>query len=138
MRGVDPVVATLVLILVAVIVGISAYSFVNALIAQTTSQSRSPSSIIVIDAASIDHLGNVHAIVRNVGLKSTSIVSVCILNATNQALIGNETNINRKIDPGQCIHLQYATYAHVNSGDWVIVKVVTSDGASATYKVRVQ
>ena len=134
-------IATLILIIIAVVAGVAVYGLVTGLVAQTTTQ-QSPGSI-VIDGASVKISGsnNVQVVVRNIGIRDETVTAVYVLNATDQSLLGAATSdISGSSIPQGRSNLVKATVSlsGVSSGDWVIVKVVTSDGASATYKVRVQ
>jgi len=133
------VIATLILIIIAVVAGVAVYGLVTGLVAQTTTQ-QSPGSI-VIDGASVKISGsnNVQVVVRNIGIRDETVTAVYVLNATDQSLLGAATSdISGSSIPQGRSNLVKATVSlsGVSSGDWVIVKVVTSDGASATYKVQ--
>ncbi len=132
-------IATLILIIIAVVAGVAVYGLVTGLVAQTTTQ-QSPGSI-VIDGASVKISGsdNVQVVVRNIGIRDETVTAVYVLNATDQSLLGAATSdISGSSIPQGRSNLVKATVSlsGVSSGDWVIVKVVTSDGASATYKVQ--
>ena len=135
-RGIDPVIATLILIIIAVVAGVAVYGLVTGLVAQTVTQ-QSPGSI-VIDAASVDTNGNGTVVVRNVGIQDTEVVAVYILDATDLSLLGSDTGLSQSVSAGGTASFNYNTNASPSSGEWVIVKVVTRDGAVATYKVKVQ
>ena len=135
-RAISPVVATLILIIVAVVAGVAVYGFITGFIAQTTSQSQSPSSI-VIDAAKIDTTNdNVILTVRNVGPETTTIIAVYILSSTDMSLVDNATITATQISSGGVAQITGTGVTNAQPDTWYIVKVVTSDGASATYKVK--
>ena len=138
MRAISPVVATLILIIVAVVAGVAVYGFVTGFIAQTTSQSQSPSSI-VIDAAIVDDDAGtytVNATVRNIGQESTTVTAVYVLDAGDLSLIGSDTSVSVSINPGNAVTVNANPTLPDLDGQWVIVKVVTDDGSSATLKVK--
>ena len=137
-RAIDPVVATLILIIVAVVAGVTAYSFVTGFIAQTTTQAQSPSTII-IDGAELDDSDNSATIkVRNIGQKSTSISAVYILNASDLSLVDSDLSPTggSNIDPGSVAEVTADGLNNIQANNWYIVKVVADDGSSATLKVK--
>ena len=122
MRAISPVIATLLLIIVAVVAGVAVYSYVTEFIAQTTSQSQSPSSI-VIDAAGSNKL-----IVRNIGDRQAHVIAVYVLDADG-ALVRSQS-VDVTVDPGDV-----ETISGLNLSGGSIVKVVTDDGGSASYRL---
>jgi flagellin-like protein len=135
-RAISPVIATLILIVVAVVAGVAVYGFVTGFIAQTTSQSQAPSSI-VIDAASLNSgTDSGSVVVRNIGQESTTVVAVYVLSASDQSLVDTATMSSTSINAGQTASISLSGLSNISSNTWYIVKVVTSDGSSATIKVK--
>ena len=151
-RAISPVIATLILIVVAVVAGVAVYGFVTGFIAQTTSQSQAPGSI-VIDAASIDvnaGADKVQVVVRNVGVENATMVdTVYILDAGDQSLKyaldtftwDPAAATSTGITPGGIATAtksgsDFIDAPDVTAGNWYIIKVITSDGSSATIKVK--
>jgi flagellin-like protein len=151
-RAISPVIATLILIVVAVVAGVAVYGFVTGFIAQTTSQSQAPSSI-VIDAALIDvEDGNdqVQVVIRNVGAENAKMVdTIYILDAGDQSLKYSLSGFmwnpaaatSTGITPGGTATAtksgsDFIDSPTVTAGNWYIIKVITADGSSATIKVK--
>ena len=123
MRAISPVIATLLLIIVAVVAGVATYSYVTEFIAQTTTQAQAPAQI-TIDAA-----GSNSIIVRNIGDRQAHVIAVYVLDAAG-ALVRSQS-VDVTVDPGDV-----ETISGLNFSGGSIVKVVTDDGGSASYRLR--
>ena len=138
-RAIEPVVATLILIIIAVVAGVSTYGFVTGFIAQTTSQ-KAPGSIVV-DAAKVNASGSpdtVRVITRNVGQGSVTVTAIYVLNANDLTYADSVTGLSGSVSAGGTWDSGTRALSGdtLTSGNWYIVKVVTDDGSSATTKVR--
>ena len=122
MRAISPVIATLLLIIVAAVAGVAVYSYVTEFIARTTTQARAPAQI-TIEAA-----GNGMVVVRNIGDRQAHVIAVYVLDADG-ALIRSQS-VDVTVDPGDI-----ETIDGLNLSGGSIVKVVTDDGGSASYRL---
>lgn len=137
-RAISPIIATLILIVIAVVAAVAVFGFIQGFIAQTTTNAQAPSSI-VIDAASVSTSSGVTVVVRNVGLTDTTITGVYVLNPTDLSLYGS-ASASTTLSANSITTVVAASVtwsATPSAGAFVIVKVVTADGSSATYKVKV-
>jgi flagellin-like protein len=138
-RAVDPVIATLILIVVAVVAGIAVYGFIDTFISAATLQTQAPSSIM-IDTASLSTTQLINITVRNIGQINADLVStVYILKASDLSLEATAT-VTWNTDPLPPTGLtgissSVSLSSTISSGRHVI-KVVTSDGASAAIVVE--
>ena len=99
-------------------------------------QSSQPSSI-VIDAASLNSAtGSLTVNVRNVGQVPATIVGVYVLSASDLSLVDVPSVVQTVLLPGQSKVVGATGCTNVHAGTWYVVKVVTSDGTSATLKVK--
>ena len=143
-RGISPLIATVLLILIAISTGLLIYAFATGWIGSRTSLGAGPSSSIAIDAAYISYKEsastskcNVTVYVRNVGSVPTNITAIYV----TEIATGNVyavTDLDTKVDPGQVVELAINftdTGLEPKSGYSYEIKVVTADGATAATTV---
>ena len=133
-RAISPIVATLILIVIAVVAAVAVFGFIQGFVAQTTTNSQAPSSIVV-DAACVDS-STVKFVVRNVGTTDAKITAVYVLAPSDLHLLASSTFSSTPVSSGSVTSFSVGGLSITASG-YVIVKVVTADGSSATYKVKV-
>jgi len=147
-RGISPLIATVLLILIAISTGLLIYAFATGWIGSRTSLGAGPSSFIAIDATYLnktDEVCNVTVYVRNVGSVSTNVTAIYVkdlssgavyANTTPNEIYGNGKEGNLTIRPGEvkAISANIAGLT-LKKGYSYEVKVVTIDGAVATTTV---
>lgn len=140
-KGVSPVVAELILLVIAVVVGYVLYGQAQDIIAQLTSNPKPP-SVITIDAAGLNPGSSycLFAAVRNMGGSETKVVGFMVLDASDQSLIEFKA-VEITIPPDSTVVVSGSTVCFSTaigpSGSIRLLKVVTSDGASSVIKLRV-
>ena len=133
-RAISPIVATLILIVIAVVAAVAVFGFIQGFVAQTTTNSQAPSSI-VIDAASVSGTDKkVTVVVRNVGSTDATVVGIYVLNPSDLSLEASGT-ADTTVTAGKATVVTNTSLSGSITSGYVIVKVVTADGSSATYKV---
>jgi flagellin-like protein len=138
-RGVSPIVATLLLILIAIAAAAVLYVWVNTLSSSTTQYNPgNVASAISIDAADLS-TNTLTAYVRNVGSNVISgVLNVYIYNQTG-TLIATGQSGSVTIQPGQVqsisATLSITTGNAITQGTTYTVKVVAPGGASAVASV---
>ncbi|MGC8996673.1 MAG: archaellin/type IV pilin N-terminal domain-containing protein [Fervidicoccaceae archaeon] len=138
-RGVSPIVATLLLILIAIAAAAVLYVWVNTLSSSTTQYNPgNVASAISIDAADLS-TNTLTAYVRNVGSNVISgVLNVYIYNQTG-TLIATGQSGSVTIQPGQVqsisATLSITTGNGISPGTTYTVKVVAPGGASAVASV---
>jgi len=149
-RAISPIIATLLLILIAIAAGVVVYAYVIGFVGNSTSNSGTSQGLISIDnfcASSASHCGgnNYTISIRNAG--STTIpagtVNLYFTDSTSgKAGTATCTIASGGLSPGTtlttCTIASYPSgLATTAKGDSMSVKVVTPDGSQATSSTRV-
>ena len=147
-RGISPLIATVLLILIAISTGLLIYAFATGWIGSRTSLGAGPSSFIAIDAANLSVVSdtvNVTVYVRNVGSVSTNVTAIYVKDLSSGAVYantipnkihGNGGPGNLTIRPGEVKRISAnIDDLTLKKGYSYEVKVVTIDGAVATTTV---
>ena len=151
-KGISPLIATVLLILIAIATGLLIYAFATGWIGSRTALGAGPSSSIAIDAAYISYNEsasskcNVTVYVRNVGSVPTNITAIYVTEVATSNVYAVtklsehslKNGLNAKVDPGQVIELAIDftdTGLKPKSGYSYEIKVVTADGATAATTV---
>jgi len=123
-RGVSPVVATALLVLIAIATAVLLYLWISG-----TVQNAPQSNIRFQERIKIDGVDRVNdiAYVRNVGDGQVTISAVYVINQTTGEVVSGNTSVNTPIDPGK---IGQITVTIPDSGT-IIVKVVTKNGVEA-------
>ena len=131
-RGVSPVIATLLLIVIAVAAAVLTYVWVTGYMGTLQSQAGAQQVQERIKIEAIDITNN-KVYIRNIGETKVTIAAVYLINSTTGSIIANTTTAT-DISPGdlQSVSLTLSTY--MKSGATYIVKAVTKKGAEATYQ----
>ena len=133
-KGVSPVIATIILVLIAVVAGVLLWLWVSGYSSALPSQNPALYERIKIDAVIVNTTKNppiVTVYVRNVGNAAVSITHVYILMPNGVTLTVNQLQQPVTIQPGQVqtVSIQFTG----NSGYAYVVKVVTANGVEAAY-----
>ena len=139
-RGISPVIAVLLLIVIAVAAAILTYVWITGYIGtlQTQSTGQQLQERIKIEAVDIGAGGGSLTIyVRNVGETAVTISAAYLINATNGDVLASNTDLSVGINPGDVSN--GVTITDISAGVWVdgktyVVKVVTAKGTEATYQ----
>ncbi|MEN3016974.1 MAG: archaellin/type IV pilin N-terminal domain-containing protein [Candidatus Methanosuratincola petrocarbonis] len=124
-KGVSPIIATLLLIVIAVAAAVVTYSFVMGFIGTSTNPSGQQGQMS-IDSATIYANGSFNIYVRNTGSKALTVDAVYINNRLA------EGNMNKSLPIGQSIQLLNTNVSGfgLTPGQSYTVKVVCIDGTT--------
>jgi flagellin-like protein len=136
-KGVSPIIATIILVLIAIAAGVMLWLWVSGFIISTPAQQPALNERIKIDAVNISSTGSILSIyVRNMGSTNVNITAAYILTTSNTA-IAYQTYSNVMIPPGQVtkinMNIPTTASANIKSGYAYVAKVVTANGVEATY-----
>jgi len=133
LRAVSPVVATALLVLIAVATAVILYLWVSGTVANQPTQQQTLNEEIKIDAVKYDAANNELVVyVRNVGSALANITTAYVINVTTGSVIAENTSANVVLKPGDVGEVYIGNVA-LHAGDSVIIKVVTKDGVEAQY-----
>ena len=139
-KGVSPIIATIILVLIAIAAGVMLWLWVSGFITSTPAQQPALNERIKIDAVNISSSSssgsNLSIYVRNMGSTNVNITAAYILTTSNTA-IAYQTYSNVMIPPGQVtkinMNIPTTASANIKSGYAYVAKVVTANGVEATY-----
>ena len=133
-KGVSPVIATAILVLIAVVAGVLLWLWVSGFISASTAQQPALYERIKIEGVNVTTTTarvNVTAYVRNVGAAAVIIDAIYVLNASG-VVVAQDTTVNVPISPGQVEEVSISVTT-LTSGLSYAVKVVTKNGVEASY-----
>ncbi len=140
-KGISPIIATVLLILIAIATGVIIYAFATGWVGSRMGNS-GPTSMISIDAASINKSSSNYTIsvyVRNIGTTPTNISALYLIDQSSGTQIkANITSNSLQVSPNNVIKVDgnvSTTLITLKSGQSYTIKVVTTDGAYATTQV---
>jgi archaeal type IV pilus assembly protein PilA len=153
-RAISPIIATLLLILIAIAAGVVVYAYVIGFVGNSTTNSGSAQSTISVTAcmsiAAHCNGGNYYIIIQNVGsttLSSASVVQIYFQDITNPTTSTIACTLAVSVAPGASITLPgtastgcsttTGSAPTVSAGDSISIKVVAADGGSATASTKV-
>jgi flagellin-like protein len=131
--GVSPVIATLLLIVIAVAAAVLAYIWIIGYQGTLTQQASTAQlqERIKIEAVQYDSTTNTLTVyVRNIGDVNVKIDALYVINKTG-TIIGSSTNVGLTLTPGEVN--SDTVSATLTSGETYTVKAVTQKGTEATY-----
>ncbi len=139
-KGVSPIVATLLLILVAVAAAVVLYAWVSGLSSSAKSSGAERTSIaFTIEAADLNTT-HVTVYVRNIGSMpiENGTWSLYILDPTTSEVVATNTDwtFNKTIAPGELVNQTVSFSGGVQSGYYYIVKIVSPQGVSDSIYVK--
>ena len=141
-KGISPIVATVLLILVAIATGIVIYAFAAGWVGTRFSEASGPQAILVVESAYYDYNNNKFVLyVRNDGTGTAKITRAYITapdgTVTKAYVYDSESNGNNyvEIKPGEFKPV-YVDYTGVTKGYTYTVKLVSVDGSEVTTRVR--
>ena len=129
-KGVSPIIATVILVLIAVAAGVMLWLWVSGFASTMPAEQQALNERIRIDAVQVSD-GNVTIYVRNIGKTNVTIGAAYILDTAGNA-IGLNTSVSVMLSPGD-IRSVPLNVAGLMSGYAYVAKVVTINGVEATY-----
>ena len=135
-KGVSPVIATLLLIVVAVAAAVLTYIWVTGYIGRTTSAAEASQlqERIKINAVSYDsNTNSVTISVANIGDVQVNITAAYVLTEGGTQTCGGTLNGGTTISPGAIEDVNVNGGCTLTSGTTYVAKVVTRKGTEATY-----
>uniref|UniRef100_A0A7C3WKM2 Flagellar biosynthesis protein FlaG n=1 Tax=Thermofilum pendens TaxID=2269 RepID=A0A7C3WKM2_THEPE len=142
-KAVSPVIATLLLIVIAVAAAVLTYLWVTGYMG-TVAPRETPMQLeerIKIDAVKTIKTGevyNVQIYVANIGENATKIVSAYVLTSDYTVVCGGSLDTPQFIDVGQTATVDVSDTCNLNPGVSYIAKVSTIRGVEATYTFRIR
>jgi len=136
-KGISPVIAVLLLIVIAVAAAILTYVWLTGYMGTLQAQSGGQQLQERIRVEAVQGAGSDTLIVyfRNIGKTKVTIDAAYLINATNGNVIASETGIGATLDPGDSDSAKIDTRGVTwEDGATYIVKVVTETGTEATYQ----
>ena len=135
--AVSPVIAVLLLVMIAVIAGTLLYVWLSGYMGtlQAGAGTESLEEKIKIEGvkyATGTTTGTLTAYVRNMGDVSVTITAIYLINATSETVIASDTGVSVSINSGAVGSVDLS--CTLTSDQTYIVKVTTSKGTEATYK----
>ena len=135
-KAISPVIATLLLILIAVAASILVYVWVTGYASSVTGAEASQlQERIKIDTVSVPSGtagSNVTIYVRNIGNVEVNVTSGYVIDSVTSEVMGFNTT-SLRLAPGAVQQLNVTLTTSLTSGRTYIAKVVTEDGVEATY-----
>lgn len=140
-KAISPIIATLILIVIAVVAGIMLYGFVTGYMSKVTSSTGTFSgSQLALQAASISPYNTtaytVSAVVTNTGSTNVTVTAINVLYVSNNSLIGSNSTVSYTVKPGSTKQISgiISPISIPNSGTPVVVQVTTSGGGYVEYQ----
>ncbi|MDW8005016.1 MAG: archaellin/type IV pilin N-terminal domain-containing protein, partial [Thermofilaceae archaeon] len=129
-KGVSPVVATLILVVITVVSVIVSYFWISSYMVTLKTSADQPQikEMVKIEGKGYTD-GKLKVYVQNIGSTKTFIVSIYILKRDNTVVLA-DNNIGIELEPGQSAVLEVPL--PVNNRDQYILKLVTATGVEAS------
>jgi archaeal type IV pilus assembly protein PilA len=142
--AVSPIVATLLLILIAIAAGVTLYAYISGFIGNASLSSGTTQSTIAVDSACVSKTTSTGCngvgyfiVIRNEGantIASGGIVSIYFMDVSATVTITATFTLTSSISPGYSADLSGSpTFTGFTHGDTISVKVVLPDGGAALY-----
>ncbi len=133
-KGVSPIIATLLLIVIAVAAAVVTYTFVMGFLG-TSSQNTGPSGQLTYDSYSVSGSSGNYTYtiyVRNTGGKSVTVDQVYVDGSAGSWFFGGGSNTLDVASVGTL----YITNSSLNPAQWHTVKIVCIDGTALEFSVK--
>lgn len=143
-KAVSPVVATLLLILIAVAASLVLYAWVSSLSSEAKgSGAERTGAAFVVEAAKIDaNAGNVTVYIRNVGSVpiENGTWSLYVLDPTTGTVVSSNTSwtFGQTIGPGELVDINVTGVTGLTADEYYIVKVVSPQGQADSAYVKAE
>jgi archaeal type IV pilus assembly protein PilA len=155
-KGISPIIATLLLILIAIAAGVIVYAYVVGFIGSTTTGQASGTSNISIDAASGKaSSSSVTAYIRNIGGSTAQVTAFYVLSSTGSIVAGGSfigtgavagdsacttlsaaSGMACSLAPGATVSISVGSGITMTSGSTYQLKVTTADGSAVLYTFK--
>jgi flagellin-like protein len=155
-RAISPIIATLLLILIAIAAGVVVYAYVIGFVGSTTGTQGTGTSQLSIDIASgASSSSSVTAFVRNIGGSSAVITAFYVLDSTGNPVAGGSfigttatssasacatitavAGMACSLAAGSSVKISVASGITMSSGSTYELKVTTADGSVVTYSYK--
>jgi len=136
-KGVSPIIATVILVLIAVAAGVMLWLWVSGFASTTPAQQPALNERIRIDAVQVSTTSNTTTVtiyVRNIGNSDVKIGAAYILDTTGIIKAANTEITGVTINPGSVSTVQVnVSSTNLQAGYAYVAKVVTINGVEATY-----
>jgi len=132
LRAVSPVVATALLVLIAVATAVLLYLWVSGTVTNQPTNNPALQEAIKIEAIYNDTSPNVYAYIRNVGTVPANITAAYMINLDNGNITAQNLSIGVVIPQGNATRVLLFKNADMTPGVTYLVKVVTKNGVEAT------
>jgi flagellin-like protein len=137
-KGVSPIIATVILVLIAVASGVMLWLWVSGFASTTPAQQQALNERIRIDAVQVSTTGNTTTVtiyVRNIDNVNVTIGSAYILDTTGVIKAANTTITGVTIKPNEVktVLVKNIPSGTLSTGYAYVAKVVTTNGVEATY-----
>ena len=138
-RAISPVVATALLVLIAIATAALLYLWVSGTVSNQPTEEPALHEKIKIEAVSYDSTNDrVIISVRNVGSVQATVDAAYVIDSVTGAIVGNATGVNLQLGPGEVGTVTVSLATALTAGKPYIVKVVTKDGVEASYTLIVR
>jgi flagellin-like protein len=137
-KGVSPIIATLLLIVIAVAAAVVTYAFVTGFIGTATSQSNQQGAM-AIDTGTITDGTHLTVYVRNTGTKSEILGAAYVNNTLIPATsvwINSVVNTPYTLGPGAVVNVTCVGTVNWADGNSYTVRIVASDGTPVAYSLH--
>jgi flagellin-like protein len=133
-KGVSPIIATLLLIVIAVAAAVVTYAFVSGFIGTATAQSNQQGTM-AIDTAAINSNTSITAYLRNTGTKTEVLGTVYVDNQLQTATFNGTSTYS--LAPGTVVTVAITgTGTTWQNGVQHVVNIVANDGTPASFNVH--
>jgi len=135
-KGISPVIAAVLLVIISVAAGVLLWTWISGFAARNPAAQPALEERIRIEAAEITPKNgkyNITIYVRNIGSKLVNITSAYIIDVNGSVVFSN-TTLNVGIAPGSVDKVEVGKNIGLKPGYTYIIKVVTLNGAEATYR----
>jgi len=135
-RAISPVVATALLVLIAVVVSVLLYTWISGMVSTQPVGEEYLQARLAIDAVSYSK-GELTIYVRNLGPIPVNLSTVYVINASNRNVIRMVSVPNIVVKPGTVATITVTNLA-LKPGDTIIIKVVSREGVMAAYVTTIR
>jgi len=152
-KAISPIIATLLLILIAIAAGVVVYAYVIGFVGNSTTNPGGAQSTISVQTSCVSiashcNGGTYYLIIQNVGsttLASGGVEQIYFQDITNPATSTVSCTLSSSLAPGSQVTISASsgcssisgTIPTVSAGDSISIKVVAADGGSATASTKV-
>ncbi len=133
-RGISPIVATVLLVIIAVAAGVLIWAWLSGFATKNPTQQPALEEKIKIEALSVKSVNNttqVTVYVRNLGGATVLITDAYLLDTSGNVI--DTASVSLSVEPGKVNSTTITFDYQLASGATYILKLVTSHGSEVTY-----